>query len=117
MSSIKSVNIYKPQDNFLYMTLKNFTWGFLGLCIGIIINDTVIYLSNKAKINILIIQNILQVLICSIVLSSFYSFHNYFGWSWQNATEGLFFVSFFFGVQFKLLNNIENTYGKIDTKA
>jgi hypothetical protein len=116
MSSIKSVNMYKPRDNFLYMTQKNFIWGFIGLCTGIIINNIVIYLNNKLKINTLIIQNILQVLLCAIILSSLHSYFHFFGWSWQSKTEGLFFVSFFFGVQFNLLNNIQNTYGKIDTK-
>jgi len=32
MSSKNTIDIYKPRDNFLYMTLKNFSWGVLGLC-------------------------------------------------------------------------------------
>ena len=110
MSSKNSVNIYKPRDNFFNMAIKNFSWGVLGLVFGISINNSIIYLSNKLNINILIIQNILQILFCAILLSLLNYYFHFFGWSWQNATEGLFFVSFFFGVQYKLLTNIQNTY-------
>ena len=110
MSSKNTIDIYKPKDNFFNMAIKNFSWGVLGLVFGISINNSIIYLSNKLNINILIIQNILQILFCAILLSLLNYYFHFFGWSWQATTEGVFFVSFFFGVQYKLLTNIQNTY-------
>ena len=114
--SSKNINIYKPQDDFIYMAMKNFSWGSVGLMLGIIINNITVYLWNKFKIKILFLQNIIQLFICSMLLSSLNIYYNYFGWTWQNATPGLFFVSFFFGVQYKLLTNIQTTYILEDEK-
>ena len=102
--------MYKPLDDFTHMSIKTFSWGIIGLILGVIVNNTIIYLYNTLNIDILLVQNILQVLLCSIVLSLLNKYYHFFGWSWQNATEGLFFVSFFFGVQFNLFSNIQNTY-------
>jgi hypothetical protein len=111
MSSQKNtIDIYKPRDNFAYMALKNASWGVMGLFLGIVINNSIIYLTNELNITILLIQNILQILFCAITLSLLNNYFHVFGWSWQATTEGVFFVSFFFGVQYKLLNNIQNTY-------
>ena len=107
---MSSANMYKLIDNFAYMSLKNFIWGTIGLTLGVIVNNIVIYLSNILHIKILFVQNIIQVFLCSIILSTIHLYHNYFGRTWQNATPGLFFVSFFFGVQYKILTNIQNTY-------
>ena len=110
MSLKKSTNIYAPADNFVYMTIKSFSWGIIGLIVGVFINNSIVYLSGKLKIESLLIQNTLQVLFCAIILSLLNKYFNFFGWSWQNHTEGLFFVSFFFGVQYKILSNIQNDY-------
>ena len=110
MSSKNTIDIYKPKSNFAYMAIKSASWGIIGLVLGISINNSIIYLSNKLNINILIIQNILQILFCAILLSLLNYYFHFFGWSWQATTEGVFFVSFFFGVQYKLLTNIQNTY-------
>ena len=84
--------------------------GSTGLILGVIINNIVIYLSNYLKLKLLFIQNVIQISLCSILLSLLHNYYNYFGWTWQNLTHVLFFVSFFFGVKFKLMNNIEDTY-------
>ena len=105
-----STNMYTPDDNFVYMSIKNFFWGILGLIFGIIVNNIVIYLSITFNIKILLLQNILQLLLCTLLLSTLHYNNNYFGWTWQNHTEGLFFVSFFFGVQYKILSNIQTSY-------
>jgi hypothetical protein len=110
MSSKKNINIYAPSDKFIYMTMKNFSWGILGLVFGMSINNIVIYLSKTLIIEKLLLQNILQILLCALLLSTLHYYHNYFGWTLQNNTEGLFFVSFFFGVQFKVLSNIQSVY-------
>jgi len=34
---------YKPSDTLFIMSIKNILWGSLGLIIGILINDTVIF--------------------------------------------------------------------------
>lgn len=105
-----SKNIYTPDDSFIYMTIKCFIWSIIGLIIGVFINNIIIYLSGKVKIESILIQNTLQILLCAIILSLINKQLNFFGWSWQNHTEGLFFISFFFGVQYKILTNIQNTY-------
>jgi hypothetical protein len=102
--------MYKPVDNFVYMSVKNCIWGIIGLILGVIINNIVIYLSNTLHIKLLFVQNIIQIFLCSIILSTINIYHNYFGWTWQNATPGLFFISFFFGVQYKILSNIQHSY-------
>lgn len=109
-------NMYKPLDNFFYMSLKNFTWAIAGLVLGVIVNDIIVFLRNNLKIKYLIIQNILQLILCSVFLAGIQIQYNYFGRSWQTLTHGLFFVSFFFGVQFKIFTNIQNTYILNDTK-
>ena len=97
---------YALSENPFIITLYNFVWGILGLTLGISINDIIIIMSDLFDIKILFVQNILQVIVCSLTLAFIQYFNNYFGWSWQNITPGLFFVSFFFGTQFKILNNI-----------
>jgi len=99
----------KNIDKFHIMTTKNIIWGISGLVLGIIVNDTVIYISNKCKIKSLFIQNIIQISICALLLAFLHTYYLY-GWDWQHLTPELFFVSFFFGVQYKIINNIQNTY-------
>jgi hypothetical protein len=105
----------KTIDKFHIMVVKNIFWGIFGLGLGIIVNDTVIYLSNKFKIKNHIIQNIMQITICAIVVALLHINYLY-GWYWQHLTPELFFVSFFFGVQYKLLTNIQSTYILEDEK-
>ena len=103
-------NVYKPIDNLYIMIIKNFIWGMCGIILGIIINNTVIFLSKVLQINNLLVQNIIQLSLCSYVLALIHSLYHFFGWSWQNITPGLFFISFFFGIQIKIFSNIQNTY-------
>lgn len=105
-----SKNLYKPSDTFNIMTIKNIIWGILGITLGIIINNTVILICHIFTIEILIIQSIIQLFLCAIVLALIQYFFNYFGWSWQNTTFGLFFISFFFGIQFDIFRNIRHNY-------
>lgn len=107
---MQSSYIYKPIDNFHTMTIKNFIWGLFGIILGIIINNIVIFISTQFKIKFLPLQNVIQLVLCSYVLAIINIKFNYFGWSWQNITPGLFFVSFFFGVQFNIFANIQNVY-------
>ena len=89
---------------------KNAGWGTTGLIFGILINNIIVALSNTLKIKYLIVQNIMQLFLCSLTLATLHNYYHYFGWSWQNITPGLFFVSFFFGVQFNIFTNIQSTY-------
>jgi len=108
--SLKVQTLYKPDDNIMMMMFKNAGWGTTGLIFGILINNIVIALSNTLKIKYLIVQNIIQLFLCSLTLATLHTYYHYFGWSWQNITPGLFFVSFFFGVQFKIMLNIQSSY-------
>ena len=101
---------YKPTDTLFIMSIKNIIWGIFGLLLGIIINDSVIYLTNYFKIKSLVLQNIIQMSFCSIVLAFMITYHKFIGWTLQNTLPGLFFLVFLFGVQFKILNNIQKSY-------
>lgn len=105
-----SEQLYKPKDAFYIMIIKNIIWGILGISLGVIINNTVIFVCNNFKINFLIIQNIIQLLLCAVILAVIQYLFNYFGWTWQNTTSGLFFVSFFFGTQVEIFTNIQHKY-------
>ena len=101
---------YKPSDNFYNMMAKNFIWGALGLILGIVVNNTVCFISNNLNMKNLLLQNIMQLLLCSFILAQIHIHYNEFGWTWQNVTPGLFFVSFFFGAQFNIFTNVQSTY-------
>lgn len=96
-------------DKFHIMIIKNIIWAIIGVVLGIIINDSVIYLANEYNIKNLFIQNIIQLTMCSLVVAFLHTYY-LFGWDWQNLSPDLFFISFFFGVQYKIMNNIQNTY-------
>lgn len=103
-------NQYVPSDGFLKMSFNNIIWSLIGLVLGTIVNNIVIEVVKKYKIKNVIEQLTIQIILCSIVLSFIQHRYNYFGWTWQNTTSGLFFVSFFFGTQFKLFTNVTNEY-------
>jgi len=102
-----SENLYKPRDTFHIMIIKNFIWGILGILLGIIINNIVTLICNTFEINFSIIQIIIQLILCAFILALIQYLFNYFGWTWQNTTDGLFFISFFFGIQYDIFNNIQ----------
>ena len=106
----KHYDKYTPTDTLFFMTLKCIILGILGLGLGVIINDIVVYLSYKFKIKNLFLQNIIQISICSFVLSILHTKNNFLGWTLQDTLPGVTFIAFLFGVQFKLLNNIEQNY-------
>jgi hypothetical protein len=101
--------MYAPADNIYTMSVKNFIWGVIGIITGILINNFIILIGNTFKIRNVLIQNIIQMSVCALTLSLIYHYKNYYEWTWQNTTPGLFFVCFFFGAQFKIFNNVENT--------
>ena len=109
------MSTYKPMYNFYNMAVNNVIWGFIGLTVGIFNNNFIVFLSNKLNITSLLVQNLIQLAVCSSLLAIIHTYFNFFGWSWQNTTPGLFFVSFFFGVQFKMITNIQNSYILEDT--
>jgi hypothetical protein len=106
----QSKSLYKPKDTFFIMMTKNFTWGILGISLGIIINNTVIFICNAFEINLLFIQITIQLILCAFILALIQYLFNYFGWTWQNTTAGLFFISFFFGIQFDIFDDIQNDF-------
>ena len=107
---MSKINIFKPIDNVYTMFVKNFIWGAFGIILGIIINNSVIFISKVLQIQNLLAQNIIQLSLCSYTLALIHSLYHFFGWSWQNITPGLFFISFFFGIQIKIFANIQTTY-------
>ena len=102
--------IYKPSDGFLKMTCKNFIWGLIGIIFGVCVNvimssyiSKIIPTTYQAELRIT-----LQLLLCSIFLAFVHvNVNNEFGWTWQNVTYGLFFVSFFFGTQYAMFIDIQ----------
>jgi hypothetical protein len=103
-------NQYVPVDGFLKMTTNNIIWSAIGLVLGCIVDNTTIAIIQKYKIKNVKIQILIQLFLCSTMLSFLHERYNYFGWTWQNLTPGLFFVSFFFGTQFKLFNIVSNEF-------
>ena len=102
--------MYKPKYGFYNMLSKNFIWGGIGIILGILVNNSVVFITTLFNIQFLLLQIITHLLLCSFVLALINTLFNFFGWSWQNITPGLFFVSFFFGIQFKLFTKIQTNY-------
>lgn len=104
-------NMYDPHETIVSMSTKNFLWAVAGTILGIITNNVGIYISKMLGItdhNMLIL---IQLILCSIVLAVVHvKINNEFGWTWQNVTPGLFFVSFYFGTQFLSYSLIQSKY-------
>jgi uncharacterized protein YacL len=104
---MENTNIYKQSDNFLQLTSKNIIWAILGIIFGLVINNIVVFLIKKYNINNKYGKVLIHIILCAIILSFIQIYiNNYFGWSWQNVTPGLYFVSFFFGVQYNVFNTL-----------
>lgn len=106
---------YDPKESLTNMILKNFMWGIVGIVLGILINvaleSGILEIVGKYQIEV---RLMLQLMICSIVLAFIHvKINNKFGWSWQNITPGLFFVSYFFGTQFATFSNIQEINNKL----
>lgn len=109
------LNEHDPKYNLSKMILDNFTWSIFGIIIGLVVNNISVKMFEHFKIKNKLMQNLLQILLCSVVLANIHiNINNYFGWSWQNITPGLFFTSFFFGVQYRLFANL-NELAYLDT--
>lgn len=104
-------NTYKPDDDLYTMIYKNILWGIVGIILGLCINILV-----SSKLSDIItgqyqdeLRVILQLVLCSVVLAFVHvKVSNHFGWTWQNVTHGLFFVSFFFGVQYSMFTYMQS---------
>jgi hypothetical protein len=101
---------YNKKDRFHRLLIKNIIWSVIGIILGVINNNTVVIICNIFNIKILFIQNSLQLFLCSLVLTTIQYSFKYFGWTWQNITPGLFFIAFFFGIQYHIFTNIQNKY-------
>ena len=109
-NNYKHYKKYKTFDNAYVITIKCVFWGILGLIIGIVINDAVIFLSNKLQIKNKLIQNILQIVLCAIVVAFLHTSNNFLGWTLHNTIPGIFFIALLFNVQFKLVDNVQRSY-------
>lgn len=98
--------MFQPEESVLHMVPKSILWGALGIFFGRISNMMTVLVCKIGRINNMVLQNFTQLFICASILTLLRYFHHYFGWTWQNTTAGLFFVSFFFGTQFKIMSNI-----------
>lgn len=108
---------YEPNMSVSKMTVMNFSWGVIGIIIGLLVNQFSIKLFKEFNITNKLYSIIIQVFMCSLVLSSIHiQANNYFGWSWQNITPGLFFISFFFSVQYNIFNNINLLFPNLLTQ-
>ena len=109
-NSYKHYKKFKTYDNVYMTTAKCIIWGILGLFLGIIINDIVIYLINKFKIINKLIQNILHIVLCAITVAGLHSSHNFLGWTLHNTMPGIFFITLLFNAQFKMDEDIQSSY-------
>jgi len=101
-------DIYLPIYNLHDMIIQCIIYGIIGIILGILVNNIYVYILNNIsyKPNV-IVEIVLQLIICSIVLSIININFHFFGWAWQNTTPGFIFVSFFFGVQYNAFSNIQ----------
>lgn len=106
---------YSPNISLREMITQNFMWGLAGIALGVVINvflqlntfDFAGKYKNELKL-------IIQLAVCSFVLAFLHiKVNNQFGWTWQNVTPGLFFVSYFFGTQFATFSNIQEINDKL----
>lgn len=106
---------FKPNESLSTMISRNFLWGLIGIVLGVLINIILQYgvlqFTGKYELEV---RLLLQLGICSMVLALIHvKINNEFGWTWQNVTPGLFFVSYFFGTQFATFSNIQTINNKI----
>ena len=105
---------FNPNENLINMITKNFFWGLLGIVLGVIINIIIQHNPLNIGKSQFALRMMLQLLICSFALAFIHiKINNEFGWTWQNITPGLFFVSYFFGTQFATFSNIQQINDKI----
>lgn len=100
---------YQIYDNFYIMIFKCIILGILGLVLGVIINDTVTYLSNSLNIKNKLLLDIIQISLCAIVVGFLHSSHNFIGWTLQNTIPGIFFVALLFDVQLRLAGFVQES--------
>jgi hypothetical protein len=94
------------------MTRDNITHSFAGLIAGIAINKIGVGIYDAVGIVDKNVKIIGQIILCSILLAFIHTkINNKTGWEWQNVTPGLFFISFFFGVQYLSFTSIQEVYG------
>ena len=98
--------MFEPEESIRYMITKSTLWGALGIFFGRICNLVTVLVCKLGRINNMVLQDFIQLLICAVILTWIRYLHHYFGWTWQNTTAGLFFTAFFFGTQFKIMSNI-----------
>ena len=106
-----ATNIYLPSDNLNNMIIKCIIWGLLAIILGTIVNNIFVHILNNInyKPNI-IVEILLQLILCCIILSIIHINFNYFGWTWQHTTPGFIFVSFFFGAQYNVFTNMQKRF-------
>jgi hypothetical protein len=97
---------FKTYDNVYIITIKCIILGILGLTIGVIINNLVIYISNKLIIKNKNLQVIIQITLCAIIVSLLHTQHKFIGWTLRNTIPGIFFITLLFTVQYKIFYNI-----------
>ena len=98
-------------ESLTIMSIHNFIWGLIGIVFGLIINKLSKKISDHFRINNKNIKILLQLVICSIALGYVHKTVNEkYRWMWQTITPELFFISFFFGVQYMEFSAIEDLY-------
>ena len=105
-SHYKHYKNFKTYDNVYIITIKCIILGIMGLIIGVIINDLVIYISNNLKIKNKIFQVIIQIILCAITVACLHTHNKFIGWTLRNTIPGIFFITLLFTVQYKIFDNI-----------
>ena len=100
------------QDSTLSLISKNWLWAIVGVLVGWLGNKINTYLDKTLPVTYLGL--VLQLLVLSTLLGILHKAVLAFGWSWQNTTPGLFFVSVFFGVQFTTFEAVKSIWNSED---
>lgn len=96
-------------DSYKYITaiIQNFTYGFLGIMLGSVVNTVSVYAHKHFHLN-KHVSILMQLFLCAFLLGVIGNLDMMkdFGMSWQSTVPGLFFVAFFFNGQYHIYDII-----------
>lgn len=92
---------------FVTAILHNFTYGFLGMTFGSMVNTVSVYAYKHFHFS-KCVSILMQLFICAFLLGIIGNMDiiKDFGMSWQSTVPGLFFVAFFFNGQYHIYDLI-----------
>lgn len=110
-------------DDFISLSAKNIYYTVLGILSGLFVNQLGVRLYDTLGVTNQNSRVVIQIVLCCIIFAFIQTrVDRDFAIEWQNVTPGIFFTTFFFGVQYLSFTIEEGLYGirplpKKDTTA